>query len=76
MNPDWLIPDWPGPPHVKAVFTSRVGGVSVAPFDSMNLGDHVGDQAADVAANRHKLQNAISAKPVFCSRFMEHIRRR
>jgi polyphenol oxidase len=50
---------------VKAVFTSRAGGVSAAPFDSLNLGDHVGDQAAAVAANRQKLQNAIAAKPVF-----------
>jgi polyphenol oxidase len=65
MNPDWLIPDWPVPPHVKAVFTSRAGGLSVVPFDSMNLGDHVGDLTADVAANRRKLQTAIVAKPVF-----------
>ena len=65
MNPDWLIPDWPAPPHVKAVFTSRAGGVSVAPFDSFNLGDHVADNPTDVATNRQILQSAIAAQPVF-----------
>ncbi|MFZ2296298.1 MAG: laccase domain-containing protein, partial [Polaromonas sp.] len=43
-HPDWLIPDWPAPAGVRSVFTTRAGGVSVAPFDSMNLGDHVGDR--------------------------------
>ena len=65
LSPDWIIPDWPAPPHVKALFTTRAGGVSAAPFDSLNLGDHVGDQAADVAANRHILQSSIAARPVF-----------
>jgi YfiH family protein len=65
MNPDWLIPDWPAPPGVRAVFTTRQGGVSVAPWDSMNLGDHVGDTPAQVAANRARLAQATRAKPVF-----------
>ena len=65
MNPDWLTPDWPAPPGVRAVFTTRQGGVSVAPWDSMNLGDHVGDASAQVAANRAVLARAINAKPVF-----------
>ena len=32
MNPDWLIPDWPAPPHVKAVFTSR--GIAQTGFET------------------------------------------
>lgn len=40
---DWLIPDWPAPAGVKACVTTRAGGVSLAPFDSLNLGDHVDD---------------------------------
>ena len=36
-------PDWPAPAGVKACVTTRAGGVSVAPFDSLNLGDHVDD---------------------------------
>lgn len=67
MNPDWLIPKWPAPGHVHAVCTTRAGGVSVAPFDSLNLGDHVGDRPVDVAANRAILQQAIDAQPVFLS---------
>jgi YfiH family protein len=65
LNPDWLIPDWPAPPGVRAVFSTRQGGVSVAPWDSMNLGDHVGDAPAQVAANRHTLAQALGARPVF-----------
>ncbi|MBA3594041.1 MAG: peptidoglycan editing factor PgeF [Pseudomonadota bacterium] len=65
MNPDWLIPDWPAPSGVRAVFTTRQGGVSVTPWDSMNLGDHVGDAPALVAANRELLAQATGANPVF-----------
>jgi YfiH family protein len=65
VSPDWLIPDWPAPPGVRAVFTTRQDGVSIAPWDSMNLGDHVGDAPAQVAANRALLAQATGAKPVF-----------
>jgi polyphenol oxidase len=62
---DWLTPDWPAPAGVKAVFTSRAGGFSTAPWHSLNLGDHVGDVPEHVAANRAALQKAISSRPVF-----------
>lgn len=62
---DWLIPDWPAPPGVRAVFTSRAGGVSSPPFDSLNLGLHVGDTQKDVIHNRQALQRAIGAVPIF-----------
>ncbi len=52
MNPNWIIPNWSVPAQVRAVCTTRHGGVSVAPFDSLNLGDHVGDDPAAVARNR------------------------
>lgn len=65
MNPDWLIPDWPAPPQVRAVCTTRAGGVSKPPYDSLNLGNHVQDVAADVAANRQVLVDAVNARPVF-----------
>ena len=58
FHPDWLIPDWPAPAGVKAVFTTRSGGVSTVPFDSMNLGRHVGDLPASVNANRKLLKIA------------------
>lgn len=60
-----LTPDWPAPAGVRAVCTTRTGGVSAAPYDSLNLGDHVGDDPAHVAANRAILQQAVGAKPVF-----------
>ena len=41
------------------VFTSRAGGVSAAPYDSFNLGAHVGDDTADVAANRARLAEVL-----------------
>ncbi len=62
---DWLIPDWPVPSQVRAMCTTRVGGVSQGPFDSLNLGEHVGDRQAAVAANRILLQEAIDARPHF-----------
>ena len=67
VNPDWLIPQWPAPAQVHALCTTRAGGQSVAPYDGLNLGDHVGDRPTDVAANRTALQEAIGAKPVFLS---------
>ena len=65
MNPEWIIPNWPAPANVHAVCTTRAGGLSHAPFDSMNLGDHVGDNARYVAQNRALLRDAIRAAPVF-----------
>ncbi|MDO8248973.1 MAG: peptidoglycan editing factor PgeF [Rhodoferax sp.] len=67
MNPDWLVPEWPAPAHVHALCTTRSGGTSRAPYDSLNLGDHVGDRSQDVAANRAILHQAIKARPVFLS---------
>jgi YfiH family protein len=63
---DLLRPEWPAPANVGALVTTRLGGVSAAPFDTLNLGDHVGDQPAAVARNRQILMakctglNAIS----------------
>lgn len=48
----WITPDWPIPANIRAVCTTRHGGVSAAPFDSLNLGDHVGDNPYAVARNR------------------------
>ncbi|MES2583394.1 MAG: peptidoglycan editing factor PgeF [Pseudomonadota bacterium] len=62
---DWIQPDWPAPAHVRALCTTRTGGVSAAPYDRLNLGSHVGDDATHVAHNRGLLQEAVGAKPVF-----------
>ena len=65
MNTDWIVPHWPVPAQVHAVCTTRRGGVSHAPYDSMNLGDHVGDDVVNVGKNRAQLHKAIQATPVF-----------
>lgn len=45
--------------RIRRVTTTRSGGVSAPPYDSFNLGDHVGDDPAAVAANRARLAVAI-----------------
>lgn len=61
----WIVPDWPLPPGVHALCTTREGGVSEGSYASLNLGDHVGDAAAAVAANRRIFAGALQARPVF-----------
>jgi hypothetical protein len=60
---DFLIPDWPAPDNVRALQTLRTGGCSPAPWNSFNLGDHVGDEAARVAANRDLLRASLPGEP-------------
>ncbi|MDY7535499.1 peptidoglycan editing factor PgeF [Pseudomonas sp. Bout1] len=62
---DWLIPDWPAPAGVKACVTTRAGGVSLAPFDSLNLGDHVEDSLEAVLENRRRLNDAFNIQPAW-----------
>ncbi len=50
---------------MQSAFTTRAGGVSAAPFDSLNLGNHVQDRPADVLHNRQRLQSSIGTRPVF-----------
>lgn len=63
--PGWMVPDWPVPTNVRAACTTRAGGVSAGPYDSLNLGDHVGDDAGCVSRNRAIFKEAIGARPVF-----------
>lgn len=62
-NKDWIVPDWPAPARVRALITTRHGGVSLAPYASLNLGDHVGDDPLAVAENRLLLGRRLPAKP-------------
>ena len=56
---DWLRPQWPAPPGVHALCTTRAGGVSAGPYARLNLGSHVGDEPRAVQANRQILQAAV-----------------
>lgn len=63
MSDAWIVPAWPAPANVRALSTTRAGGVGVAPFDSLNLGTHVGDDPAAVSANRARLRALLPAEP-------------
>lgn len=67
MNPleHCIIPDWPAPARVKAIQTTRQGGVSIAPYDSLNLGGHVGDNPLAVERNRILLNKLLPSEPVW-----------
>lgn len=58
-----LCPQWPAAPNVRALFTCRQGGRSAAPYDSLNLGQHVGDAPAAVDHNRALLQQHLGLAP-------------
>lgn len=55
-----IIPDWPVPAHVRAAVTTRNGGVSAVPYNSLNLGTHVNDEPPAVATNRARLLEALN----------------
>ena len=70
----WLVPEWPAPPGVHALCTSREGGVSTAPWGSLNLGDHVGDDPQAVRTNRQRLQAIVRAHtPGACAVFLQQV---
>lgn len=60
-----IIPDWPAPFNVKALQTTRAGGISSPPYDSLNLGDHVGDAPLAVERNRILLNRLLPSEPVW-----------
>jgi YfiH family protein len=60
-----LIPDWPAPARVRSCITTRAGGVSLPPFDTFNLGNHVDDQPQAVAENRRRLGIALDCQPAW-----------
>jgi len=64
LNEDWLRPHWPAA-HVTAFMTTRAGGVSRAPHESMNIGRTVGDDVTAVLENRALVSRAVGGKAVF-----------
>jgi YfiH family protein len=59
-DPALLEFDWPLPRGVGAAFTTRCGGASAAPWDTFNIGAHVGDAPSAVAANRARLRTLLA----------------
>ncbi len=60
-----ILPDWPAPPQVKSLMTTRIGGVSAVPYASLNLGSHVQDDPSAVAANRALLRQMLPSEPAW-----------
>jgi YfiH family protein len=60
-----IVPDWPAPPGVRALVTTRHGGVSRGACASLNLATHVGDDPAAVAENRARLRRRLPAEPLW-----------
>ncbi len=60
-----IIPHWPAPPNVRALQTTRIGGLSRTPYDSLNLGSHVADAPLDVARNRMLLNTLMPSEPIW-----------
>ena len=62
-----ITPEWEAPVGVRAVMTTRRGGVSVEPWASLNLGVHVGDSTASVLENRVRVRNEaeLPSEPVW-----------
>lgn len=69
-----LEPEWAAPAGVRAAFSLRSGGASSSPWDTLNLGVHVGDDPAAVAENRRRLANALRlpGEPVWLDQVHGH----
>lgn len=53
-----IYPYWPAPSNVRAFTSTRIGGVSLPPFDSLNLGSQTGDDLNNIVENRSRLIQA------------------
>ena len=62
---NFIIPNWPAPSNVKALQTTRADGISLAPYNSLNLGSHVKDNPMHVAHNRQILSQFLPSEPVW-----------
>ncbi|WP_128113526.1 peptidoglycan editing factor PgeF [Polynucleobacter necessarius] len=60
-----ITPQWTAPQNIHAFVTTRSGGVSNAPYDSLNLGDHVEDDPKSVFENRALIATHLPSKPIW-----------
>jgi polyphenol oxidase len=67
MQSDWITPEWQVDPRIGALMTTRAGGVSAAPFDSLNLGRSAGDDPAAVDENRRRFETALGVPARYLS---------
>ncbi|MDR3300053.1 MAG: peptidoglycan editing factor PgeF [Candidatus Accumulibacter sp.] len=62
---DWIVPDWPAPPSVGSLVTTRRSGAGGGVSAGFNLGGQAGVDASAVAANREIVRQKIGARPVW-----------
>jgi YfiH family protein len=62
---EFIRPNWPAPPHIKAFITTRSGGCSKPPFDFFNLAMHVDDDEVAVINNRQRLNQHLPSAPIW-----------
>lgn len=62
---DWIEPEWPAARHVRALVTTRQGGVSRAPYANLNLGTRVGDDPDAVRENRARVRARVPSEPMW-----------
>jgi len=65
VPPQWIVPGWPVAGRVRALCTTRHGGVSDGQYASFNVGVAVGDDPARVADNRARLRSLLPAEPLW-----------
>lgn len=65
VHAGWITPQWSAPANVRALVTTRQGGVSEGAWASMNLGLHVGDRPEAVRCNRARLRDCLPAEPAW-----------
>lgn len=74
-----IIPQWPAPDNVKALVTERetsisdFKGVSLPPYNSFNLGDHVNDHPSHVHSNRQQLSQIVSIDGCHNIRWLQQV---
>ena len=62
-----IVPEWQVDPRIGALMSTRAGGVSAAPFDSLNLGRSAGDERSAVDENRRRFEAAIGVPTRYLS---------
>jgi hypothetical protein len=58
-----IVPDWPVPARVRALVTTRAGGISTGPYASLNLGLRTEDDPGAVAENRARIEQLLPQPP-------------
>ena len=73
MNKNFIIPQWSAPINIKAIQTTRNGGISLDRYSSLNLSNKVGDNQKHVEDNLKKISNFLPSKPIWLNQVHSNI---